>query len=225
MLLAGLIMAGDKPIGGSLSSAEQTHWLARLNAMMDSWSIERLMCYQLLEENFPLVSGTASYTIGSGGTFNTTRPTKINNAWVRDTSSYDQTLNIITKEQYDRLVAKSATGSYPDSLSYDPAYPLGTIYCYPKPGSGLTLYIESWKQLQQFGSTSTAIALPPGYQLAIESNFGVFACAGFRDPPAAVVKIAHDSKAAIKSLNIVDTIMRLDKGIAGRGRMNIIEGP
>ena len=223
-------MIGEKPIGGTLSAAEQTHWLAKLNSFMESWSLERLMCYQLLQESKALTAGISSYTIGTGGAFNTDRPNKIVDPCYTIDSTNNRTLLEITSiENYRRLPVELSGNTYPRYLAYDSAYASGlaTIYLYPAPKSGLTLYINSWKQLQTFALISTTLSLPPGYQLAIESNFAIHAAAGLRDVDATIAKIARESKAAIKSLNIPDMTMRLDNGVnmrTGRGSRNIITG-
>jgi hypothetical protein len=89
MILNSLIANGEKTIGGSLTTAEQTYYLGKLNAMVESWSLDRRMCYSVKQENFSLTASTGTYTIGVGGTFNTARPTKILNAFIRDSANAD----------------------------------------------------------------------------------------------------------------------------------------
>lgn len=228
LILTGLSMIGEKSVGDTLTTAEQTYWLARLNSMLDFWSTKRLNAYQILLESFPLVSGTVSYTIGSGGTFNTTRPTKlVDTCYVRDTANYDTTLKILPIESYRGIPIKSVGRTYPDYISYDTAYAAGlaTIYLYPAPQAGLTLYINSWKQLQQFATVSDVLALPPGYQAAIEANFAVYAAAGYTTAQPELMKLAKETLAAIQSLNAPEAIMQLDSGLTGRAGGNIITGP
>lgn len=219
LIIAALQMIGEKEIGATLSTDEQTAYLAKLNMMMESWSIQRLLIYQILQENFALTTSTGTYTIGSGGAFNTTRPIKITNAFVRSgTTDYD--LTIIPVDSYNRIPQKTVDGSYPTELYYDTAFAAGlaTIYLYPEPSAGLTLYIDSWKQLQTFATISTTVVLPPGYELAIVSNLAIFLSAGFRSVQAEVIKIARDSLAAIQGLNAPVLIARLDAGIVPGGR-------
>jgi len=218
MILASLILIGEKQIGGTLTTDEQTHWLARLNAMMESWSIDRLMCYQLLQESFALTTGTASYTIGSGGTFNTDRPNEIvNPCFVRDSANLDYHVQIIGAEAYGRISVKSTGNTYPSYLYYDSAFvtSLATIFLYPEPSASLTLYINSWKALQTFAAISTTVVLPPGYQLAIESNFAIHAAAGLVAVSKEVALIARESKAAIMALNVPDMMLRMPPGLPG----------
>jgi hypothetical protein len=84
LILNALIANGEKVIGGTLTTAEQPYYLGKLNAMLESWSLDRRMCYSVTQESFALTASTGTYTIGSGGAFNTARPTKILNAFVRD---------------------------------------------------------------------------------------------------------------------------------------------
>src|SRR3990167_8939528 len=221
MILNSLVMLGDKVIGGTLSSAEQTHYLARLNTMIESWSLNRLMCYQIVQESKALTTSVGSYTIGSGGTWNTDRPNEIvDPCFIRDSSNIDYPLEIINAQAYGEITSKTVDGTIPQYLFYDSAFvtSLATIFLYPEPSASLTLYINSWKQLQTFATISTTVVLPLGYQRAIETNFAIEVSPGFIDPSPALVKIARDSKAAIMSLNAPTGILRIDPGLVGTGR-------
>ena len=229
MILRSMRLIGEKSRGATLTSDEQAECLYELNSMMDAWSIERLMCYQVTQESFALTANTVSYTIGSGGTFNTARPTKIvDPCFIRDSSNLDSPLTIIDSETYGAIVKKNTGMTYPSYLFYDHGFNasgLATIFVYPAPSSALTLFINSWKQLQNFSNVSTAMLLPPGYQLAIESNFAIHLAAGQTSVSNELAKVARESKAAIKSINIPDTMMSLDVGIVRGYRSNILTGP
>ena len=222
-------MLGEKARGATLDSNEQVECLAELNTMMESWSNERLMCYAITEDTAALTASTESYTIGNGAVINTTRPTKlVEPCFVRDASGYDTPLKIVNLETYGRIVAKTAGFTVPTAIYYDGEYSAtstATLTVYPSPSAGLTLHINSWKQMQNFANLSTTVLFPPGYQLAIESNFALHLAAGFTDPPAIVVKIARDSKAAIKSLNLPETVMRLDSPTTPYNRISVLTGP
>jgi len=228
MILSALVKNGEKSLGGTLNANEQAAYLDMLQAMLDSWSLDRTKCYQILQENFALTGGTGTYTIGSGGTFNTARPTKIVGAFIRDSSNLDSKVRVVPYDSYDGIVNKNVSGSYPAWLYYDQAYSavsLATINLYPLPKAGLTLYIDSAKQLQTFANITTALLMPPGYQRAIEFNFAIESAPGLKSVPPEVVKIAKESLAAVRGVNLPDTIARMDMGIVRRSTGNIIEGP
>ena len=228
MILRSMRLTGEKQRGDTLSTNEQTELLAELNTMLESWSIERALCYQIVQESFALSNSVGSYTIGSGGAFNTTRPVKIvDPCFIRDSSNLDSPLKILDASAYGAIVQKNIDGSYPGYLFYDSAFAssLGTIFLYPEPQAGLTLYINSWQQLQSFANVSTVVALPPGYQRAIEFNFAIEMAGGYTGVAPEVAKIARESKAAVKSLNLPDAFMRMDVGIIQTYTSNILTGP
>ena len=231
MILRSMRMIGEKARGETtLDANEAVECLYELNSFMDSLNNERLMCYQVLQESFALSANTVSYTIGPGATLSTTaRPVKIvDPCFVRDSSNLDSPLTLIGPEQYGAIVQKSVGQTYPSYLFYDHGYDasgFGTVNVYPAPSASLTLFINSWKQLQSFLDVSTQLLLPPGYQLMIESNFAIHLAAGLTPVSQEVAKIARESKAAVKTVNLPDTVMRLDVGTVYGQRMNILTGP
>src|SRR6185295_11596986 len=146
------------------------------------WANERLMVPYLSQTSFPLTSSTVSYSIGSGGTFNMTRPTKlVDPCFIRDTQNVDSALELINMETYGRIVQKSTSGSYPAYIAYDQGYSAtstGTIYLWPGPSANLTLFINTLQQLQSFSTVTVTLQLPPGYQDAIEANYAVRSALG-----------------------------------------------
>lgn len=220
---------GEKGRGDTLTTAEAVECLAELNTFMESTQTERLMCYSVTDNTLALTTSTNSYTIGTNGAFAVARPTKIvDPCFVRDSSGYDTPVTIIDSNTYGSIVAKSSGYTVPTYLYYDYGFSntsTGTIYLYPSPSASLTLHINSWTQLQSFANVSTNVQLPPGYQLFIESNFAIHLAAGYKPISPELAKIARESKAAIESLNIPETIMGLDVGIPIRTRSSILTGP
>lgn len=229
MIFRALRLIGEKAPGGSLSATEQSVYLDDLNSMLDSWQIERLMCYHVSQESFALTASTASYTIGTNGTFATARPTRIvDPCFVRDASNVDTPLKLIPVDSYGSIPVKSGSNSYPQYLYYDHGFSstsTATISLYPPPQAGLTLFINSVKQLQSFGSISTVMVLPPGYQRAIEFNLAIELSGGLTSVSPEVAKVARESKAALKTMNLPDTMMSVDLGIAYARRSSILNGP
>ena len=62
--------------GEAISASEATEGLSALNEMLGSWGNNALLVPSRVTEAFS-VSAATSWTIGTGGTLNTTRPTKI----------------------------------------------------------------------------------------------------------------------------------------------------
>jgi hypothetical protein len=225
MVFASLVLNGEKEIGGTISADEKTFYLDRLNSMLESWQLERLLCTQVVQESFSLSVSTGSYTIGSNGVFSTERPTRlVDPCFIRDTNSIDTPLKLIPVDSYGSIDNKSQNIGYPRFLYYDHGFSAtstATIQLYPVPQANLTLFINSIKPLQNFSTISHPALLPPGYQRTIEYNFAIEIAGGFTSVAPEVARIAMESKKAIKVQNLPDSILRLDFAVR---RPNIIEG-
>jgi hypothetical protein len=213
----------------TLDATEASDGLDALNTMMDSWSIDRSMIFQLLTQTHTLTAGTADYSIGTGGTINTTRPVKIDQAFIRDNANYDYPVEIINKTAYDSIALKS-TRTRSRYLYYDEIYPLAFIrLIYTPSNSTDVLHFTSWKQLQQFSLGTTELDLPPGYQRAIEFNLALELQPEYPgsliDPRTA--QIAQKSLANIIQINQKAPVLNVSEAAltsTGRSRMSIFTG-
>lgn len=207
----------------SPTAQEAADGLYALNSMLDAWTIERLMVYQIRQTTHTWPANTTSRTIGSGGDFNTSWPVRLEEtgSFFRDRSSIDYPVRALPREQYDLITYKSAKGSTPEYLYYDYAFPIRNLYAYPVPSQQLTLYLDSWQALQQFTGQTSEINMPPGYQAAIEYNlalwiapeFGAAAKAAAKD----IEKQAGTLKQAIRGMVQPNMVSSVDL-YQGRGR-------
>jgi hypothetical protein len=215
MLKVGILTKTEEP-----SADEANDALDALNAMLSSWSNDAMLIYARTLENFPLVAGTATYTIGSSQTFNTTRPIFIVDSFVRS-GSVDYDLTTITDERYNAIELKTVQG-IPEFINYTNGYPAGTIKLYPVPASNYTLYLNTEKELTSFTLDAT-VSLPPGWEQALIYNLAVLLAPEYgQEISQAVYQIAQDSKGAIKT-----AIMRnrtMDANPPVNGTNNIYAG-
>lgn len=215
-----------KAIGGdeALTNTEANDGLVLLNAMLDSWWIDRLAVYQVQLENFSLTSGQGSRTIGATGQWVTTRPERIESAFIRQ-NSIDWPLIQYTFDQYDAIPVKTTQGQ-PQYFFYDPAYPTATIYFYFVPSSTYTVYFRSWKRLQNFASLTEDMALPSGYERAIYWNLAVEMFPQFMDGevPGTVLRQAMLSKGAVQSFNAPIPYVGTEVGMMTHNTINIENG-
>lgn len=206
------------------SATEANDGLIAFNAMLDSWSNENLFAYAVQEQSFTLVVGTNQYTIGSGGVINVTRPLDIVQAYVQDASNNNFMMTILPRDKWNQIGDRSTniTSQLPDTLFYDPQYPLGVINIFPTPLLGYTVFFDSMLQQNQFSSLTAALTMPPGYELAYVSNLAMqMVLLGFQTTLdakqlALLDKTASDSKAAIKRTNIRENIADYDPAIVSR---------
>lgn len=155
-------------VGEPIPGEESDYALSVLNMMLAAWSAEALMIPARTLEPFPLVIGQASYTIGAGANFNTSRPDYLTDAFIRDTAGQDSLLDTtMTKEEYNAIPLKTVSAK-PARLYYDTQYPNGVIYLDAAPGIQYTLYLESLKPVTQFPTIQSTLNMPGEYQEAIK---------------------------------------------------------
>ena len=231
MVLRAMRLTGEKSRGATLTTDEQTETLAELNTFLDALALERLLCYSIRQDSLALTASTSTYTIGTNGAFAVTRPVKIiDPCFIRDGSGFDTPVRLVGVDSYGSLVDKDAGYTVPTALYYDTGFSAtstGTLHLYPVPSGSLTLFINSWQQIGTVANLSTNLLLPPGYQLFIESNFAVHLATGLTPISKELAKMAQDSKAAIKGLNVTvaEPIMSLELGVVyGRSAGNIFTG-
>jgi hypothetical protein len=205
-----------------LSAGDANDALVCFNALLDSWSNEALMSYVELQRNFPMVAGQQSYTIGTGGNINSTRPYDVTSAFIRDNNSNDYPMQIFNQDQWDKIGLKTITSQIPDTLFYDSQYPLGIINIFPIPLVNYTVYFNSTLDQVDFTSLTQALSLPVGYErafvlnLALEMMSAGFPCLLQGDGLAQLRANAAEAKGNIKRANIKEVLAEFDPSIVSK---------
>ena len=194
--------------------------------MIDSWSIQGGSIYTETIETFPL-TGAESYTIGTGGVFNTTRPVKIRavNYYLSGADSYEQTLDIMSMEDYAYQKDKAITG-YSKRVYYDGGFPLSKMYFHPIATTGFCK-IFSEKPLTNYTATTDTITLPPGYERALRYNLAVELAPEYgKQASQTVMMIASESKNAVENKNTQNdnNSMVMDDAMMNVSTFNIYSG-
>jgi hypothetical protein len=202
--LLGALAASETP-----SAAEQADALEALNAMLDSWRASSLAAYALRDETLSL-TGAASYTIGPAGNLNTVRPVRIEAAFQR-VGDIDYPLRLASAVAWSGIAAKGTTGDVADWLYYEPSYPLGRLYLYPKPSAGV-LHLLTWVPLTAFAA-SDDVALPPGYQDALTYSLAVRLSPEYGRPVTAeLAAVARDAMSKVERTNFRPPLMATGLG-------------
>ncbi|MBK6906483.1 MAG: hypothetical protein IPH08_05015 [Rhodocyclaceae bacterium] len=192
--------------------------------MIDSWRNDRLMVYALSESTLTLTPTDASYTIGTGGNINTTRPVKIESAFCR-AGSVDFPVDVIGKARYDAIPDKTTTSDIPDFLYYDSAVTTGNINLWPVPTTANVLHVTMWTVLSTLAAVSTTVTLPPGYERALAYNLAIEIAPEYEKTVSQeVAKIARESLAALKKINSRQIIAYSELSINGNRRGDIYAG-
>lgn len=215
--------------GETASSSEAQDALTNLSAMFGSWSTEGLLIYGKVSETFPFVVGTQSYTMGTGGTFNTTRPLKVESALLettQGTDTFDLPIEIVNQQQWDAITIKTNQSSQPNKLLILDTYPLATLYFWPIPNATASVVLRSWKPLTSIASISTTVDLPPGYEDAIVLSLARRLAPEYGKAVDELLnEEANFAKANIKRMNIKTILMSVDPALKSRGKTyNIYTG-
>lgn len=210
LIKGSLRLIGSLATGETPSSADSSDALVTLNQLLDSWSNDGLIVYSRTREVFPLIASQSSFTIGTGGDFDTTRPINISEAGLIENDA-EFPLEIITQQEYSQIVLKSTESNIPRRLYYEPEFPLGRIYLWPIPSSGNSIALYSMKPLASIASLATTISLPPGYERMIKYNLALELSPEYGKPIDGIIaQIASDSKNEIQRTNFRPVMMKSD---------------
>src|ERR1035441_2931841 len=161
LIAAALRLIGVIRTGQTASPSEIADSLDGLNNLIDNWNTERLNILSIGSASYPLVSATASYSIGTGEIFNAPRPVQIEKAFTRVTNSgglgpdanIDFKLDLMSEADYDGIKDKGSYSEIPRSLYNDRAVPYSTLYCFPTPvfTSAITvsLVLHTWNRSEE----------------------------------------------------------------------------
>lgn len=199
-----LRLLGQIGSGESASTAENTDGLEALNAMVDAWNNDRLLCFSYQEQSLTLANGDGSYTVGTSGDLNTTRPVEIVNAYIVD-NNISYPVAIMSEAEYAAISDKTTTADWPTHLLFRPtiASSLSTVLVWPVPNATRTLKLTTRIQVAAFSATSTTVTLPPGWEKALAFNLALDLAPEFQtEAPEAVVRGARESLGLIKRANI-----------------------
>lgn len=212
MKLAKILAVGETPTADEAEDA-----LATLNDILENWDTESLSLWSTSNFTAPTVAGQATYTIGPGGDFNTTRPADISGAFVT-LSGVDFPVGVVGQLEFNLIAQKALQQPLPQKLVYLNDHPLGLITLWPVPSQQVNLTLTFDRLLTQIPDTATAINYPPGaakalrYTLALELaiEYGVSVDPG-------LVALAADAKGDYKSSNRQPVKARYDAALVSRG--------
>lgn len=214
--------------GEIISDADAERMLDCLNSMLDNWSNLTLACFSILEQSLVLVGGQQQYTVGPGGYVNGPRPLKIldgpGTAYVQDFNGNNYAVTVVARDQWNLYGNRSEliTSDFPDTLFYDPQFPLGIINLMPVPTINYTLFFDSYSQLAELSDLNTALSLPPGYKRAIVTNLAVSAKPYFKttqiDP--LVVQEAMRTFGDIKRTNMRPNVAIMEPELVSKAQIS-----
>jgi hypothetical protein len=217
--LIGQLAEGEVPSADTAQDA-----LAAMNMMIDSWSTERLAVYATQDQTFTWPAGQATRTLGPTGDFVGLRPVQLNDAtYYVDPQGLSFMPAIINEAEYNAIVLKTVTSTYPQVIYAEATNPNATYTVYPVPTQAMVWHFISVLELSQPATLGTELVFPPGYLRAFRYNLACELAPEFGvEPSPQVTRVAMVSKRNLKRINNPGDIMAMPSGIMGSpGRYNI----
>lgn len=229
---AGTLIASSMRLIGALDSGEvpepdeANDFLVVLNDMLDAWAAERLMCFTIDINEFNLIPGQQTYTLGSGGDFNMPRPAKIERMSIVSFQNAAQPLELpiqmYTDWDWQSVPVKNITTALPNAVYDDGGYPFRRLSFWCVPNAHVATRIYSWEMLNQFPDLTTDLTFPPGYSEALRYNL---AKRLISEMPAdynpvmvsTTLDTAVESLARVRSMNIPLIQIFCDPALSGDG--------
>lgn len=215
--------------GESATPSELNDSMGTLQTMLRMWASQKILVHATTKESFNLVAGQASYTWGTDGNINTTRPHSVFGAFVRDASGYDHPVEIVSEGRYNAIAQKSVQ-ERPSRIFYHPLYPLGYLYAYPTPDAAEAMWVDSLKpftETSSFDALTSTLAFPPNYEEPIVYNLAVRIAPDFGKSIsveiAAIASDGYDNLVTLNSGNQVEPI-NLTLPIGGSSAYSINNG-
>ncbi len=151
--------------GADPSPEDQADAFEALKMMFRSWSADNIALFYSVTDTLA-AGGGESYTIGDGGDVDTVRPAAIRHAW----TSSNPDVRIIDEAHYRRL-AVGGSGGPVAYIWYNPDYPLGLLYPWPRTSD--TVYLSSLRELLDPDAVTDEVEFPPEYDEAIKFNLAL----------------------------------------------------
>lgn len=205
MSKAGIFAPGDV-----LTADEANDGLRAFNDLIENLSLEPQSVYGRSTDTFAAQANVASYTIGTGGTWNTVRPVRINSPGFSRLLGVDYSLDIMGPDEYALVTLKTQPG-IPRRFMYVNDNPLGTVTLWPVPDQVYTIGLNLDRILTSIPTLATVLAFPPGYELMFKCLLADMLAPEYGTVlPAAVAEQARRFKADIKRANRKRRTARFD---------------
>jgi hypothetical protein len=171
--IIGAIGQGETPAATAVTEAAES-----LNDIVKSWAADGMQLWCTREYTLTPVASTTTYTVGVGSTINQPAPSKIIQAFARNTASNKDTpILLITRHEYNMLGNKVQEGS-PSQLWYDVPGSIsgteiqGTVYLYVTPdasfASSNTIRFIGVRPLMDFDASSDVLDFPTHWINAVK---------------------------------------------------------
>ena len=230
LIVDALKVIGVAPAGAtSVDAAYAADGLAMVTRMLDAWNAERLLLATVARSTVTWTASQSSRTIAaSGADLASQRPEWIDHAGVIPSGDTNEIpIDLLTREQYARIVDKTITSTYFTALWYEATFPSGTLTVYPVPTTAPTLVLYVPTAITSAVALTTTLSYAPGYEEAIQYQLARRLAPIFRQPWTNDLKdLADEALGRAKRANVRVEPIRADPALSPHvgGTWNILIG-
>jgi hypothetical protein len=201
--------------GGSLATADLAWGKRKFNRFLKTLSLDALNINFLTKENFSLVSGTNSYTIGAGGDFDTTRPNSFDVAYIKE-NNHDYEVRIRPIHEYWEISNKIIPNR-PRRMYYDRQTTLGIVYFDYVPNANHDFHFTSSKPFTVYDDVAAEnVVVPPEHEEMFVTNMAVRYASRYGKPISKDLKdTAEETLQDIQGSNLAKTLKGKNMNING----------
>lgn len=189
----------------TMSANDAVRGLRMLNRVVGQWNARRLLVPCASIQTVAMVVSQSSYTVGSGGNWNVTRPLRISAANVI-INNIDVPLNLRDLQWWEKIRDRTLTGTDPTDIFYNPtsASGFGTAYVWPIPTStdSIRLFLE--QQLSSFADLDIAYTIEDAYEQALVKTLVRDFCGPWRQQLTPIIETGYREAMQIIESNSVN---------------------
>jgi hypothetical protein len=210
--------------GGSLGTADLAWGKRKFNRFLQTLSLNALNINFLTKENFSLISGTNSYTIGTSGDFDTARPNSFDVAYIKE-NEHDYEVRVRPIHEYWEISDKTISNR-PTAMYFDRQVPLGIIYFDYVPIANHDFHFTSSKPFTVYDDVSAEnVVVPKEHEEMFVTNMAVRYASRYGKPISRDLKeTAEETLQDIQGSNLAKTLEGIDMNITGVGYRYDVDG-
>ena len=195
------VSAAETPIEADMAASA----LDALNALLDAWSVERLLTYTRPKISLTLVPGRATYTWGvqaPPADIPQEPPVRLELCLLTVEATppgLEWEIPILDQSEYEAGIwMKHLTSSYPTAVYLEASEPVAVLHVWPLPDLPYTLQLLPWTAHSPYEHWDHALSWPSGYLRAFQ--YGLACDLGPQygiEPTATLLRIAEEAKRAL----------------------------
>jgi hypothetical protein len=216
--------SGIVGVGQTAAAEDAQTGLELLRDLVAEWQRKRWLVWSLTDVA-KTSTGAATYTVATGGDFNTPRPDRIDSAYARllptqGNLTVDYPLALITsREEYNQIPIKGLP-TFPGAVFYESAWPVGVAHFWPVPPPGMfELHLTTKAALPAYAALSDNVGVPPEYMAALIYSLAVELTMNYGlDPKPSLVARMRVALNTMRMANLQPQELGMPSGLGGRSK-------